>query len=310
MISKRFMSLPRAAWFVLGALMSAAPAACTIPDATAPPRIAGGTFEASGVVEVAGNGVLFVDDNSSTEIFWMELSADGRQVRPAVKVPLGATVIDPEAMTTDGTYFYLVGSQSMSKGTQGDGIVRFRFDASRRQVVERASIAALKAFLAAHVKELNGIDPRRGDDEELNIEGLAWDPVLSRLLLGLRAPVIDGHALVIPLKLRNPRGPFVADNLEVDGGKAIRFSLGGSGIRSLEYDKESGSFWLITGAASNCENEDFRLLEWREGPGGPVFTELARYWSKLKPEGITRVTVGGTTTRFLVFDTGRYTIMQ
>ena len=67
---------------------------------------------------------------------------------------------------------------------------------------------------------------------------------------------------------------------------------------------------MITGATSNCENEDFRLLEWREGPGGPVFTEVARYPSKLKPEGITRVTVGGNTTRFLVFDTGRYTIMQ
>ena len=299
-----------AAWFVLGVLMSAAPAACTIPDATAPPRIAGGMFEASGVVGVPDNGVLFVDDNSSTEIFWMELSADGRQVGPAVKVPLGATVIDPEAMTTDGTYFYLVGSQSMSKGTQSDGIVRFRFDASRHQVVERASISALKAFLAAHVKELNGIDPRRGDDEELNIEGLAWDPVRSRLLLGLRAPVIDGHALVIPLKLRDPRWPFEADNLEVDGGKAIRLALGGSGIRNLEYDTVSGSFWVITGATSNCENEDFRLLEWREGPGGPVFTEVARYPSKLKPEGITRVTVGGNTTRFLVFDTGRYTIMQ
>ena len=266
-------------------------------------------FEASGVVEVPDNGVLFVDDNSSTEILWMELSADGRQLGPAVKVPLGATVIDPEAMTTDGTYFYLVGSQSMSKGTQGDGIVRFRFDASRRQVVERASIAALKAFLAAHVKELNGIDPRRADDEEFNIEGLAWDPVRSRLLLGLRAPVIDGHALVIPLKLRDPRGPFEADNLEVEGGKAIRLALGGSGIRSLEYDTVSGSFWVITGATSNCENEDFRLLEWREGPGGPVFTECM-YSSKLKAEGITRVTVGGTTTRFLVFDTGRYTILR
>ena len=154
-----------------------------------------------------------------------------------MKVPLGATVIDPEAMTTDGTYFYLVGSQSMSKGTQSDGIVRLRFDASRHQVVERASISALKAFLAAHVKELNGIDPRRGDDEELNIEGLAWDPVRSRLLLGLRAPVIDGHGrLGTPLKLRDPRWPFEADNLEVDGGKAIRLALGGSGIRNLEYD--------------------------------------------------------------------------
>ena len=54
-------------------------------------------FEASGVVDVPDSGgVLFVDDTRAAEIFWMELTADGRQAAPAVKVPLGATVIDPE----------------------------------------------------------------------------------------------------------------------------------------------------------------------------------------------------------------------
>ena len=280
-------------------------------DTPAPQPIAGGRFEASGVVDVpASNGVLFVDDNSSTHIFWMELTADGRQAAPAVKVSVGATVIDPEGMATDGTHFYLVGSQSKYNGTEGNGIVRFRFDSSRRQVVECTSIAALKAFLATHIEELKGVDPRRGSDEELNIEGLAWDPVRSRLLLGLRAPVIDGYALVIPLKLRDSRGPFQADNLEVDGGKAIRLPLGGAGIRSLEYDETSSVFWVITGAASNDETEEFRVLEWRDASGSPVFTELARYPSRMKPEGITRATPGGATTRFLVFDTGRYSSVR
>ena len=63
---------------------------------------------------------------------------------------------------------------------------------------------------------------------------------------------------------------------------------------------------MITGAALNDETEEFRVLEWRDGSSSPVFTELARYSSKLKPEGITRATAGGATTRFMVFDTGRY----
>jgi hypothetical protein len=226
MISRRLTSFNRVALFAFAALLGAAPATRSVPHATAPQRIAGGTFEASGVVDVPdSNGVLFVDDNHTTEIFWMELTADGRQAGRAVAVPLGATVSDPEAMTTDGTHFYIVGSQSKAGGTDGDGIVRFRFDASRRQVIEPASIAALKAFLATRVEELKGVDPHRGSDEELNIEGLAWDPARSRLLLGLRAPVVDGHALVIPLKLRDPRGAFRADNLEVDGAMAIRLAL-------------------------------------------------------------------------------------
>ena len=310
MIERRSTSFTRAGLFVsVSAVLATVPAACNIPDATAPPRIAGGRFEASGVVAVpATNGVLFVDDKSSTEIFWMELAADGRQADPPVKVPLGATVGDPEAMTTDGVYFYVVGSQSTSQGTKGDGIVRFKFDASRRKVTERASIPALKAFLATHVAELNDIDPRRGNEEELNVEGLAWDPTHSRLLLGLRAPVIEGNALVIPLKLRDPHGAFQADNLELDGGKAIRLALGGAGVRSLEYDQTSRAFWMI--AASEDGSDEFRILEWRNRTHRPVFTELARYSSKLKPEGITRASVGGTSTRFLVFDTGRYTNIQ
>jgi hypothetical protein len=311
MISRWLGSPTRRAFFASAALLGAACAGCSIPHAAAPPRIAGGRFEASGVVEVpASNGVLFVDDKNPEHIFWMELTADARQASPAVKVPLGATVVDPEDITTDGAHFYVVGSQSKPEGTEGDGILRFRFDSSQRRVVELASIAGLKAFLATRVEELKGVDPRRGSEEELNIEGLAWDPVRSRLLLGLRAPVIDGHALVIPLKMRNPHGAFQADNLKVDGGKAIRLALGGAGIRSLEYDEASGVFWVITGAASSKETEDFRLLEWRDGSGGPAFTELARYSSSLKPEGITRATAGGASHRFLVFDTGRYATIR
>jgi hypothetical protein len=300
----------RANRIAAAALLGAALSACSITHGTGPPRISGGSFEASGVVDVpASNTVLFVDDRSSTEIFAMELSADGHQAGPAVKVPLAATVSDPEAMTRDGRYFYIVGSQSTSD-VEGAGLVRFKFDASRRQVTELASITGLKAFLAAHVAELKDIDPERGNEKELNIEGLAWDPVRSRLLLGLRAPVIDGQALVIPLKMRNPRGAFHADNLQVDGGKAIRLPLGGAGVRSLEYDEVSGAFWVIAGPASKDEAEDFRVLEWRGASGNPRFTEIARYSGKLKPEGITRVKVSGATNRLLVFDTGRYTSLQ
>jgi hypothetical protein len=310
MISIPVCSPSRRSFFASAALLAATLTACSTPRAGEPRCIAGGRFEASGVVKVPdSDGVLFVDDKSTKDIFWMELSADGRQSGPAVKIPLGATIDDPEDITTDGTHFYIVGSQSRSAGTEGDGILRFRFDASRRRVVELASIARLKAFLATSVAELKAVDPRRGSEDELNIEGLAWDPVRSRLLLGLRAPVIDGHALVVPLKMRDPRGPFRADNLEVQGGKAVRLALGGAGIRGLQYDEATGAFWVIAGPASSKGTEEFRVLEWRDESRGPAFTELARYSNKLKPEGITRTAAGGASRRFLVFDTGRYTSM-
>jgi hypothetical protein len=274
-------------------------------------KIAGGTFEASGVVSVPGtSGALFVDDGQTKKIFWMELTADGAQKGAAVEVSLPAVdVVDLEGITTDGNYFYAVGSQSKNVGFDGDGLIRFTFDPATKQAGRIESIRALKRFLATHVAELRGTEHRIGD-EVLNIEGLAWDPRDSRLLLAFRAPVAGADALIIPLKLRNAKGPFAAENLMVDGKGALRLPLGGAGLRSLEFDAVSGNFLLFTGAALNDENTDFRLLEWGGRAGSAAPRELGRYSRKLKPEGITRMRLDGRDAMLVVFDIGSYEVIR
>ena len=272
-------------------------------------KIAGGTFEASGVVSVPGTGgALFVDDGQTKKIFWMELAADGSQKGAAVEVPLAAVdVVDLEGITTDGNYFYAVGSQSKTVGFDGDGLIRFTFDPATKQAGRVESIRELKRFLAMNVAELRGTEHRIGD-KVLNIEGLAWDPRDSRLLLALRAPIAGSDALIIPLKLRNAKGPFATDNLMVDGKGAIRLPLGGAGLRSLEFDAVSGNFLLFTGAALNDENTDFRLLEW--AGTGSAAREIGRYSRKLKPEGITRMQLDGRQAMLVVFDVGSYEVIR
>jgi hypothetical protein len=279
--------------------------------ATQQRKIAGGTFEASGVVGVPGtNGALFVDDGNTTQIFWMELTADGAQKGAAVAVPLpGVDVTDLEGITTDGKYFYAVGSQSKTVGFDGDGLIRFTFDPATKRAGGVESIRGLKRFLATHVAELKGTEHKVGD-AVLNIEALAWDQRESRLLLGLRAPVAGGDALVIPLKLRNADGSFAADNLMVDGKGALRLPLGGAGLRSLEYDPVSSRFVLFTGAALNDENADFRLLEWDGRAGSAAPREVSRYSRKLKPEGITRLKLEGRDAMLVVFDVGSYEVIR
>lgn len=274
-------------------------------------KIAGGTFEASGVVSVPGtNGALFVDDGQTKKIFWMELTGDGAQKGAAVEVPLPAVdVVDLEGMTTDGKYFYAVGSQSKTVGFDGDGLIRFTFDPATKQIGRVESIRALKRFLATHVVELRGTEHRVGD-EVLNIEGLAWDPRENRLLLGLRAPVAGADALIIPLKLRDANGPFAADNLIVDGKGAMRLPLGGAGLRSIEFDTVSDNFVLFTGAPLNNENTDFRLLEWGGRAGAAAPREVGRYSRTLKPEGITRMRLDGRDAMLVVFDVGSYEVIR
>jgi hypothetical protein len=275
-----------------------------------PRRLNGSAFEASGVVHVPGtSGVLFVDDGRTREVFWMELSATGEQNGSPVPVALSADVTDLEGITGSGKHFYVVGSQSKATGFDGDGLVRFTFDPARRRAENVERIQGLKAWLAANVPELHGAARRSGDDV-LNIEAIAWDAKRGRLLLGLRAPVIGGNALVIPIRLASPDGPLSAANLRVDG-RAIALPLQGAGIRSLEYDDRAGAFRVISGAPLNAVGRDFRILEWNGAAAAPFgFREVARYAAKLKPEGITRASLGGRSMTVVVFDTGQFAILD
>lgn len=269
--------------------------------------IAGGTYEASGLAAVPGDSqFLFVDDGRRREIFLLTLTRDGQQAGEALALPIPADVTDMEGITGDGRYFYVVGSQSKKTGFDGDGLVRFTYDPGTKRVDNVLRIAGLKAWLAENVAELRGTAQLLGD-EVLNIEGLAWDPTRRRLLLGLRAPVIGDKALVVPLALSDTTAPFSRENLRVDG-ETIRLPLGGAGIRGIEWDPVNRAFLVITGAALNDEDRDFRVFEW-DGQGASIPREIASYARRLKPEGIAQAASRDRSLRVVVFDVGQLAVM-
>ena len=277
-------------------------------DPSSPRRIAGGSFEASGLAAVAGDSqFLFVDDGREREVFLLTLSVDGRQVGDAVAVPFPADVTDMEGVTTDGRFFYVVGSQSKKTGFDGDGLVRFTFDARTRRIDAVERISGLKAWLADNVPELRGTGRLIGD-EVLNIEGLAWDPASQRLLLGLRAPVVADSALVVAVKLSDPAGAFAVDNLAVDG-ETLRLAADGAGIRGIEWDADAKAFLTITGASLDDEDRDFRIFEW-DGTSRSTLRQIATYERRLKPEGIARGMITGRPARVVVFDAGHVAVMR
>lgn len=272
------------------------------------PVLEGGFFEASGIAHVEGSRqFLFVDDDRPRDVFVLELSRSGVQEGQVRTIPLAAHVTDMEGITSDGKYFYVVGSQSKATGFEGDGLVRFTYDPLTQRTGSVESIRGLKAWLAEHVPELRGIDRRTGD-HVLNIEGLAWDPASQRLLLGLRAPVLDDHALVVPVRLAGPGALFSRENLRI-AGATIRLPLNGAGIRSIEFDEESRSFVLITGAALNEETREFQVLEWN-GDATSSPRDIAEYHRALKPEGMTRAFLEGRSVHVLVFDTSRFAVVE
>jgi uncharacterized protein DUF3616 len=272
---------------------------------------AGGKFEASGVTQVTGtNGFLFVDDGRPSEVLWIQLDRDGRQMGSIKEVKLGINIEDPEGITSDGSHVYVVGSQATRKSSEQAGIVRFEFNRDTQSVDQVQTVSELKRFLVENVAELRNMASIKAKDDGINIEGLAWDPIHGHLLLGLRSPVVDGNALLVPLKLRDPRGPFSYDNLETKGLEAIRLPLGGLGIRSIEYDEQRRLFDIIAGATESQDKTDFQLWEWGGQADSSRLREVATFDRKLQPEGIAPASIDGSNFKFVVFDTSKYLKMQ
>jgi pSer/pThr/pTyr-binding forkhead associated (FHA) protein len=270
--------------------------------------IDGGTFEASGVIQVPGGGaVLVVDDKKLNEILWMPVDQNGKQAGAVKLIQLGSSIADLEGITYDGRdYFYVVGSQSNPKDEEKNAIARFKFDAGSQTITNIETIPNLREFLLDNVSELKAEGDKPGKEGELNIEGLAWDPKHSRLLLGLRSPQINGNALIVPVALRNGNS-FAIDNLKV--GSAIQLPLDGLGIRDIQYDSRLDSFLIISGAPEHHEKKEFKLWQWSGDATDPdaglqALTDLDQ---GMKPEGITHFKSGGGDFIFIVGDNSAYT---
>jgi pSer/pThr/pTyr-binding forkhead associated (FHA) protein len=266
-------------------------------------------IEASGVAHLPGsNGVIMVSDNHDGEVLWMRLDGDGKQAGPIKFIPLGVSFKDPEAITYayGSSYFYLIGSQSDPNSGAHNALVRFRLDPETQSLRGKAEIINdFRSLLLSRVPEIQSIGSLPGAEGGLNIEGIAWDPNDERLLLGLRSPLFGEKAVLIPLKLRDPHGPFNSDNLSVDDPHVIDFFLEGQGIRDITYDTHSRNFLIISGAPEHQKKSEFMLWEWT-GRSGVNPAKLMTLDERRKPEGLTDATIDGRSFIFVVADAGGY----
>lgn len=271
-----------------------------------PRRLPGVAFEASGVVGVPGaSAAVFVDDSRPGHVFLLALSDTGIASVPE-PIALGASVNDLEDITTDGTWYYAVGSQSKGAGRRAPGLVRFRLDVAARRVTTIESVADLERLMVAAVPELAGLVRRNRDG--VNIEGLAWDAARDRLLFGLRSPMIGGDAVIVVARIGDRGARLSARSLAFEP-ELVRLNLGGLAVRGLGSDSSTGHVLVIGGAATDDPRTAFRLFDW-DGVG-PVAPAAGRaIASAEKPEGVTRVLTGGRMRTLLVFDLSAYQLLD
>jgi hypothetical protein len=272
----------------------------------------GERVEASGVAWVDGtNYVILADDDRAGQVLLMRLDESGRQSGSLIHLDLGASALDPEGLTFGAGYFYLVGSQSDPTAGRQNACLRFAVDKPSNRIRGRAeAITELRGFLLQEVPELKEIGDKPGHKDGLNIEGICWDPVNERLLLGLRSPLSNYQALIVPLKFKDPLGPFAIENLQLADPHLIRLNLGGHGIRDFSYNPQLKTFLILSGATELRAKTAFGLWEWNGDYDQSRAEAHPRHETSLdkraKPEGVTHVTIGVRSFVFIVGDSGQY----
>ncbi len=130
-----------------------------------------------------------------------------------------------------------------------------------------------------------------GSAAGLNIEGLTVSKDARALLLGLRSPVVQGLALLIPVT-----NPVAALGLGEGAPQPLALAapllldLGGLGFRSIEWDGTKRRYLIVAGSAE--DREAFRLYTWSgEADEKPVAvtSAAATAAAKIEPEGVTPV---------------------
>ncbi len=118
----------------------------------------------------------------------------------------------------------------------------------------------------------------------LNIEGLAAMPD-GRLLIGLRNPIPNSKALLVPLE--NPAGVVNGERARL--GDPIVLGLRGRGVRSIE--QLGGAYFIVAGPTA--DNGPFSLYRWSgKAADAPAFTRDVDL-SGLRPEALFELPGGG-----------------
>ena len=215
----------------------------------------------SGIARV-GDWLLVVSDETD-HVAVLRMMGDKATLSRNILLGNAGEEIDLEAITTDGSTVYAIGSHGGVRKPKGsvkfhparDAIYRFTLKADgSASPPERMNLRAvidndplLKPFSRMPCKE-GGVD----------IEGLAFRE--GRLHAGFRGPVLPGDlAVVVSFRFEDPAST----------AKLLRLPLGGLGIRDLAAVKDG--FLLLAGPVGT-QKESFRLAHWdgRDAPDGKV----------------------------------------
>jgi len=212
---------------------------------------------------------------------------------------------DLEALTIDPRG-HLYASTSHALTTKGvakqEREQLVRFDLAGNRLIDLRVSTQLKSALGsldpifASAAQTSDAEGRGG----LNIEGLAWDPGQSRLLIGFRSPRRGREALVVWLK--NPDAVF--ERKEAPSLlPPVELNLEGEGIRDVTYSPTVHGFLIVAGAWRHNKHTSPSLWFWTGGAERAVKLQASGF-DDLNPEGLAEIVIPGGRALLMVSDDG------
>ena len=270
-------------------------------------------YEPSAAAQLPDGRLLLVEDEAERAFNVLAFRADGTLGEsPALDTELtasfGRELSDLEGLTLDSDgHVYAVTSHSRARSglrsPAREQLVRFRLRGD--DVVDAGFHATLRDELSRSGAIRDALLARTGRDvaiEDVDIEGLAFDPRGESLLVGFRAPTVDGLSLVVTIG--NPAAMFERDETPRFTDVAL-LELEGGGIRSLNFDPVLDTYLLVNEVRDANGVFHPRLWSW-SGAADDVPEEmfLPGLIDLKNVESVNSVTVNGRSRLLITSDDG------
>ena len=259
-------------------------------------------YEPSGVIQLADNRVLIVEDEVHRAMRLLTIAPNGALVEhndanEQLTKSFDNKLSDLEAAATDHRgYVYATTSHSNVKKNKRDEdrerLLRFRVQGNSAMDVKE--VTSLRDDLEDSKIIVDAIKAHSGDKpdfEDLDIEGMAYNTQTNHLVLGLRTPRSDEMSIIIPIT--NPDKVF-------DKGESPKFAkpifldLDDGGIRSLHFNSDLNKYVIANEVENKKGKNRSKVWTWSgDAKDDPVLIDLPELDDLRNIEGIAAVTVNG-----------------
>ena len=272
-----------------------------------------GVYEPSAVQQLPDGKLLIAEDEPNHAFSIISIDKTGRFIEDEAldtRVITGfkRRLSDLEALARDdeGFIYALTSHSRTRKGNRSpDREHLMRFKIQDGNVLGLTSYDNLTQVLETDHKLHDLIRGRTKAEvsfEEINIEGMAFDPVKKRLVLGFRDPEFNNMALVAFIS--NPKDVFER-NAQPEFDEVAILDIDGGGIRSLNYDPVLKNYVIANEVKDENGQKFSQLWTWSGNPTDePQKISLPNLQHITNVEAVDSITVNGKPQMILMGDEG------